>query len=89
MGNDPDALGDRPLAKHAQAAAHDHGEVDFGFVQRQPAGLGLGKIQNVVDDPQQMVSAVVDVLDIRGVAVRSEGPENLAQEDLREAYDGV
>src|SRR3546814_3425749 len=51
--------------------------------------LRLRDIENVVDDGEQVIAALVDVLDVVAVVVAADRPEDLLQDELREADDGV
>src|SRR3546814_7618590 len=51
--------------------------------------LRLRDIENVVDDGEQVIAALVDVLDVVAVVVVADRPEDLLQDELREADDGV
>ncbi len=54
-------LGGRPLAEQAEGVIDDLHQPELGFLQQQPTGLDLGQIQDVVENPQQMLGGVVDL----------------------------
>ena len=56
-----------PRVHETHQCRHDPGDVDLAFGQDQFAGLGFGKIKNVVDDVEQMTAAHVYVFDIGAI----------------------
>src|SRR5690349_4009809 len=84
-----DTGGHRAATAHAHRVIKAAHQVDIFLLQGELARLGLGQIENIVDDRQQVVAAVVDVRDIFGIARVAQISEKLALEDVGKPNDGI
>ncbi len=57
--------------------------------QQHVAGLDLRHVENIVDDVEEMLAAIVDVAGVFIVLGRAERAEHLVLQDFRKAEDGV
>ena len=76
------------LQQVAAFADHVH-QRDRLLVELVAAGLDAGKVENLVDQAEQVHSGVVDVAGILLVGRHVVRAENLALHDLGEAEDGI
>ena len=80
---------DREIAHQSDRVADHLGDVAHILAQLIGPGLDLGHVENVVDELEQMLAAVVDVAGIVAVARFVDGAQQLVLDDLGKADDGV
>src|SRR5205814_9468320 len=86
---DGDAGGDGALPHQSEAILDQSRHRYLALMQLKPARIQLGKIEQIVDDLQQVSSAAPDVRRIVGVSPGPDGAEHLVLDDLREAKNRV
>ena len=74
---------------HADALARHLDKIDLALLEGELVRLGLGEIQDVVDDREKVIAAGGDVLDVGGIVLVAERTEGLPVHDVREADDRV
>src|SRR5581483_4604138 len=79
----------RLRAQEAHALRHELVKIDPVARQLDGARLELGKIENVIDQTQQMMAGMVDIRDIVEITRIAERPEELIADDIGEADDGI
>ena len=90
-----DLGGEREPLVVGAARHHPHGvveerlELDLLGIEPDAAGLDLRHVEDVVDDLEQVLAALVDVAAIFAIAVGAERAEHARLHDLGEADDGV
>src|SRR5260221_8950324 len=75
------------LVYHHRSAAHGS-EIDCFLVQFHMAGIDLCKVEQIVDDGEEMSAATVDVRHVVKIAV-AEGAEGLRAHQLGKSDDGI
>ena len=92
-GGDIDAQADRGrfrrIGDQVLGGLDDVAQLDVGFLQLDVPRHGLGQVQDVVDDVEQVPAAGMDVAGVFQVFGRAQRAEHLLLEDLREPQDGV
>ena len=73
-------------AQHSLGHLH---RIDVFLRQREPAGLDLREVEDVVDQRQQMLAAFMDIAGILPVMPVAQRTEHLGDHHLGEAEDGV
>ena len=73
----------------AHGVVEEAAEPDLLEVEADAAGLDLRHVEDVVDDVEQVLAALVDVLAVVAVLVAADRAEHLRLHDLGEADDGV
>jgi len=75
---------------HQRHAFLDRG-VDRHCLERKVelAGLDLGKVEEIVDQAEQMRARDVNIVQVAPIALVADRPETLAHHHLREADDGI
>ena len=76
------------LAKHAQTAVYSRGEIDLFGIEPHHSGLDLREVQNVVDQIQEMTSAIENVVHI-GRLVCSEFTKHRLPQNFSEPNDRI
>ena len=83
----PPAIGP-PLGDTA-AVSDQGGNVHLVLHQGRYPGLNAGKIQNVIDNGQQVFNTIVDIADVTLVLLLDEGAEHLVLDDLGKSDNGI
>ena len=80
------------LGAHARDAVEDAGQIEIGLFEHELARLDLGEIENVVDDPEQVLARAVDlfkVVALLRVGVGLEGQERQTDDRVHRCADLV
>ena len=78
-----------PLPRQTDGTFDDPGDIDPVLVERDPADLELGEVENVADDAQQVLAGSVDMFGVLPITLVPQRPQRLVLQDLREADHSV
>ena len=63
--------------------------LDFHLVEIEFPGLGLGQIQDVIDERQQMGAGIIYVISVLPVLCNADGSEQFVLDNLLKAHDRI